>query len=48
MDEVANSPDVANMYTKYSHHHNYSVIVLTQNKTLPLRSTIAVYEAGYK
>ena len=32
MDEVANSPDVAaDMYTKYSHHYNYSVVVLTQN-----------------
>ena len=31
MDEVANSPDIADMYTKYSHHYNYSILVLTQN-----------------
>ena len=31
INEVANSADVADMYTKYSHHYNYSVIVLTQN-----------------
>ena len=33
MDEVANSPDVADMYTtcKHSHHYNYSVVVFTQN-----------------
>ena len=31
MDEVANSPDVADMYTKNSHHYSYSVVVLTQN-----------------
>ena len=31
--EVANSLDVADMYTtcKNSHHYNYSVVVLTQN-----------------
>ena len=31
MDQVANSPDVSDIFTKYSHHYNYSVIVLTQN-----------------
>ena len=31
MDEVANSPDVSDMYTKYSHHYNYSVVALTPN-----------------
>lgn len=31
MQEASESAEVANMFTKFSHHLNYSVVILTQN-----------------
>ena len=31
MEEVSSSKDIADFYTKFSHHYNYSIITLTQN-----------------
>ena len=31
MEDAANSADIANVFTKFSHHLNYSVVLLSQN-----------------